>query len=126
MDSMDMIVAEDNNRSEELEAAIFTASKTLRGLDIPVDFVTPAASVELVRVANKCLNSLQGGDIPEAIDNDFRLVPDVLGQILMNEFGLPEQPMNKARLLEIAQWMGPDYLEALRRAVAFMVKVESF
>jgi len=54
--------------------------------------------------------------------------PEVFGQIMMEMLEEPDglQPSVKQLLVLVAAHMGPDWIETLRRAVAFMDKVESF
>lgn len=61
-------------------------------------------------------------DFGESIDER------VLGQIMMEMLEDPEglRPSVKQKLVLVAAHMGPDWIDNLRKAVAFMDKVESF
>lgn len=126
---MNEIAHDDDGRSEMVQDAVFKLIADMRELIAAnPDHMTPAAGIEMVRLAVAMLNEAENIDgIQEIIrpeDIDFKA--SVWGQILMcvTEEHMPLA--HKQWLMSVASHMSPDWLEWLRRDVAFMVKVESF
>ena len=54
--------------------------------------------------------------------------PHVIGQLIM-ECVNPDEPLNMAQKkfwLEMSEYMGPDFVDALSKATAFMRRVQNF
>lgn len=81
--------------------------------------------VQILQDAIEMLND-PDTNLPEVVA-DERLVPEALAQLLMANVELevfgPEQKMY---WLKAALHMGPDWIDAVATAVAFMRKVEGF
>lgn len=125
---MDEIARQDDERTEATQTAIFDACAHIRGLANDGDVVSPAAAIEMVRLAVFMLNKVEEVDgIQEVIHpEDIDLKASVWGQLLMTNTEERMSIDHKAWLIAVAEHMGPDWLEWLRRDVAFMIKVESF
>lgn len=52
-----------------------------------------------------------------------KLSPIALGQLLMETIDSPDDPVNKAYWLQVAEHIGPDYAQALYHAAVFTTKV---
>lgn len=126
--SMTAIVEQDDAKSEELQDNIFRACKEMRALAEDATYVTSAAAIEMVRLAVFMLNKVEEVDgIQELIHpDDVDLKASVWGQILMCNTVETMTVDHKGYLLAVAEHMGPDWLEWLRRDVAFMIRVEGF
>lgn len=114
----------------------FEACNTFIGsIPAPAD-TTPAEAVELARVCGLLLVQLAEIDLPEEnfleVIAQFQGPPTdvtayVVGLFVMQSLAAIHMDREgKQQLVEIADLLGPDHLETLRRNVAFMVKVESF
>lgn len=125
---MNEIARDDDAKSEALQENIFSTCTAIRGMTEDATYVTPAAAIEMVRLAVFMLNKVEEVDgISELIDSEFDLKASVFGQILMVNTTLGQMNLDhKAYLMAVAAHMGPDWLDSLRRDVAFMIKVESF
>lgn len=71
------------------------------------------------------------GDVGELIDEDFKIPPEVLGQIIMNHLTSPVNDEGltvaaKQYWLAVAEHMGPDWVAEFRNVGDFMDKVTSF
>lgn len=110
------------------ETALNTAVDTLHKVIISRSDFRPSECDTMANLARGLLNKIDnaGHDISEFTNTLCTLSADMKAQLLMEFIGLDFGVNEKAELLKMAHWMGPDYLEYLRRAVAFMVKVESF
>lgn len=117
---------------EEIEAAIFAATKTVIDLcaGTPGSSISPAAAIELARCAVAALNTCADVDsMTELLQAYPQLKCAVFGQILMNHLPSPDGPLSpddKTFLLSVAAYMGLDWLESMRRSAAFMIRVEGF
>lgn len=87
------------------------------------------AALDKLNDAINLLEKLSPNDQAEVLSNvDIgALRPVAIGQVLMEQVDIDEFGVEqKTYWLQVAAYMGPDYLEALRKIVAFMVKVEGF
>lgn len=124
--TMDEIAAEDDAKATAIETEIFALTTRLNELASSDDVTVPAA-IEMVRCANRMLNEIVNVEsVSELIDEEFALSANVYGQILMVSTREDLTARRKGFLVEVADHMGADYLDWLRRDVAFMVKVDSF
>lgn len=111
------------------EQAIFAATSTLNDLLRNLGEARPTTNLELARTAALILNVLARQDQVEEWFNDLT---NNLGDAAIGHFvlqALCEGPLDilmKGRLLSVADVLGPDHLDGLRRNVAFMIKVEGF
>lgn len=70
------------------------------------------------------------GDLAELCPGRDDIPPAVLGQLLIE--ALPDlepgrmSATDKMYWVQVAEWLGPDWLESLRRTVAFAVKSDQF
>lgn len=130
MEDLNNLALEDDNKSEAVQDEMFSLAKQVRTLiETNPDHMTPAAGIEMVRLAVYMLNAVESIDgLPEIIhpeDIDFKA--SVWGQILMSTTKLDYMTVeHKSWLLAVASHMGSDWIEAIRQDVAFMAKVESF
>lgn len=94
--------------------------------DLPTtDFAT---NLQSVRDAFAML-AARAADIGELIEPDLPIAPATMGQLLMTVLDPDNTPMTRAQKvywLEVAEHMGPDFVQALRRAAAFAGKTNEF
>ena len=86
-----------------------------------------AAKLQACREAINTLNEVPDGDLGELFD--ARLRPEVFAQILMNHLPFPGvrmEPYEKRFWLAVADWLGPDHIDAFRHVGGFMHKVDEF
>lgn len=126
---MNEIVEQDDARTAATQDEVFSLCKQMRVLTADPSAISPAAGIEMVRLAVYMLNTVKDVDaVSELITpDDMQWSPEVWGQLLMasTREGFMDTEY-KTFLVRVASHMGPDWLENLRRDVAFMVKVESF
>jgi len=93
-----------------------------------------ANALQAVRDGFATLNANIGdvGELAEADggESGYTLAPEVLGQIIMIHLGIdPDDRLDlraKQYWMQVGEHLGPDWLRALRRTVAFMDKVDQF
>jgi hypothetical protein len=87
-----------------------------------------AKHIESVRTARKALDSLSGKDLPKIMAREMAFIAsDVFGQLLMEH--LPEGYMtmdHKVFWISVAEYLGPDGIDALKKVGAFMAKTNEF
>lgn len=126
---MDESARADDARTETTQQTIFDTCTQMRELTTESEFISAAAAIEMVRLAVFMLNKVEEVDsVSELIvDTDFEeMKASVWGQLLMVMGTEHMTTTHKQFLIAVAEHMGSDWLEWLRRDVAFMVKVESF
>lgn len=90
-----------------------------------------AAVIQMVRDTLETLRA-NSGDISEILaeiePDEATISVPVAAQLLMQLAGEPEglRPSEKAFYCQVADFMGPDYIQKLRTIAAFMDKVENF
>lgn len=96
----------------------------------PEDAKSFADAYEAVQVGIATLN-FNEGDIGELVDG-VTPAPHTIGQLLMACIALSELPTSrlppeqKRFWLQVAEFIGPDYIRELRRIAAFMDKMDQF
>lgn len=119
---------EANTQAETMQNEVFKTCHYVRELTEDSTHLTTAAGIELVRLAVFLLNKAEEIDSVEEIirAEDIKFEAAVWGQLLMAGTQDFMHLEHKQYLTAVASHMGPDWLEWLRRDVAFMLKVESF
>lgn len=85
------------------------------------------AAMTDVNAAFTLLTGLKGNrELPDLF-SEQKLPADVFGQLLMQHIGPDTMSFDeKLFWMEVAEYIGPDYIQAFRKVAAFMAKTQEF
>lgn len=90
---------------------------------------TYLSDMTLAKIASVSLATLAASDSIGEHLAEVHVEPEVLGQMVMQALPDTDKQMtrgDKKFWIDFAEWLGPDWLESLRRTVAFMQKAGAF